>query len=292
MAEGGYACRLDHLEARIEALEKRLEVIEGKLGLDKMVPGQGEDSVQAQNELRLTRVERAVQSKELYSTVAGKGRASRVAARAIQRVPLQVLAPLPAPRPVPVSVRSGTSGEEADQWKGLRKGAVTVMGSSMVRGVGQHLENQSHFCDSICYPGARIEDITRKVQLLKDKPDSHMVFMVGTNNLVNDQHEVMLEKYGKLIATVKEKKFRKASIVSILERADKWMHTDRREFIDCKRIGMNLDLAEMCAENGLEFVDVGIDAESMLTWKGLHLNERGQDFVAERIFKHCRKYLN
>lgn len=264
---------MSHLEARLEAMERRLDVIEAKLGLGK---------VEDQSEVRLARVESAVQLKELYSTVTGRGKASRLAARGSVKVS----------DPIAVQVSSGTSGEVAEQWKGLQKGAVTVMGSSMVRGVGQHLEDQAHFCDSICYPGARIEDITTKVELLKDKPDSHMVFMVGTNNLVKDQQEVIMKKYGKLIDKIKEKKFRKVSIVSILERADKWMDEDRYEITDSKRIGINLDLAEMCSERGIEFVDVSIVAKSMLSWKGLHLNERGQDFVARRIFQHCRKFLN
>ena len=296
--------RLERLEERLDAMERgfsrRLDRIEVKLGLDKIdvdVAGKLMDD-QEQRELRLERIEARVGEKDLYSNVtAGKGKASRVAARATVR-PAAVTVPQPVAQPGRMPVRRGeitkpAAGIEiAEQWRGLPEGAVTVMGSSMVRGIGQHLQDQAHFCDKICYPGARIEDIAKKVEAIGDRPESHMVFMVGTNNLIKDQQETMLEKYGTLIEKIKERNYRKVSVVGILERNDFWMRTDRREFIDCKRIGVNLDLAEMCVENGIEFVDVEIEAQSMLDRKGLHLNEMGQDFVAGRIFKHCRKYLN
>ena len=293
--------RLERLEERLEAMErgfsKRLDRIEATLGLTKIDADAGKlMDDREQREFRLERIEARVEEKDSYSNVvAGKGKASRMAARATVRpavTPLPTAQPARMPRRRGELIRPAAGTEIAEQWRGLPEGAVTVMGSSMVRGVGQHLQDQAHFCDKICFPGARIEDIAKKVEEIGDRPDSHMVFMVGTNNLVKDQQETMLEKYDKLIEKIKERKYRKVSLVGILERNDFWMHADRKEFIDCKRIGLNLDLAEMCVENGIEFVDVEIEAQGMLDRKGLHLNERGQDFVAGKIFQHCRKYLN
>jgi len=40
--------------------------------------------------------------------------------------------------------------------------------------------------ESLSFGGARIEDIAKKVEEDKEKDDSHVVVMVGTNNLKSD----------------------------------------------------------------------------------------------------------
>jgi GDSL-like Lipase/Acylhydrolase family len=118
------------------------------------------------------------------------------------------------------------------------------------------------------------------------------VFMVGTNNLLNDHPEEICSKYKDLITVIMKQKYRKTSFVGILPRADHWMNKDKEDYIDAKRVAVNMDLAELCSENGIEYVDVEIDKARMLDRKGLHLNYRGQDVVAQKIFKHCQKFLN
>jgi hypothetical protein len=130
------------------------------------------------------------------------------------------------------------------------------------------------------------------VGLIGDKPDSHMLFMVGTNNLVKEHPEDILKKYEDLMAAIKERKYRKVSMVGILTRADREKNEDWIEYVDCKRFTVNMGLEDLCKENGFEYLDADIEGRHMLDWKGLHLNHRGQEAVAKQVFKHCRNFLN
>jgi hypothetical protein len=71
---------------------------------------------------------------------------------------------------------------------------------------------------------------------------------------------------------------------------------------------LNQRLSELCARNGVEFVDPSniydainagkpaqerrrIETRVLDRW-GLHLNEWGQELVARILFKHCVEFLN
>lgn len=67
-----------------------------------------------------------------------------------------------------------------------KKGTVLIIGDSLAREVGNHLQSQHSMFESHAFGGARIEDIAKKVEEDKEKDDSHVVVMVGTNNLKSD----------------------------------------------------------------------------------------------------------
>ena len=84
-----------------------------------------------------------------------------------------------------------------------------IVGDSMIR---HQLEE---FCGRApkrrkryCYPGAKIDDITKALEDItaKEKHDSLYIVHVGTNDVNNTNSEELLEKYKRLIGTLKEKR--------------------------------------------------------------------------------------
>ena len=118
----------------------------------------------------------------------------------------------------------------ADFCKNMQEGAVLLLGSSMARGVGKCLADQNLMYSTLDFSGARIENIRDKVKVIGDRPESHVVIMVGTNNLKYDDAETMLAKYRELIDELNARKYRKLSIVGILQRFDfgKFILDDKR----------------------------------------------------------------
>ena len=95
--------------------------------------------------------------------------------------------------------------------------------------------------DRLALDGAKIEDITKKVEELKDN-ECHIILMVGTNNLKSDGTTMIMSKYKDLVNQLKVKRFKRTSIVEILAR------NDLSNYINNKRIAMNIQLKELCNE--------------------------------------------
>jgi tetrahydromethanopterin S-methyltransferase subunit B len=165
-----------------------------------------------------------------------------------------------------------------------KEGTVLVVGSSMARGVGQHLKADNLMFNKLDFSGARIEDITEKVAVLGDRPDSHVVVMVGTNNLQRDGSVLMMKRYGELVEELKRHRYRQVSLVGLLKRGD--------FSFDSRIMSINCQLKVLCERQGVGFVEVDIDRRRMLGRDGIHLNWRGCEVVARKIFKHSCSHLN
>ena len=161
---------------------------------------------------------------------------------------------------------------------------VIVLGSSMARGVGNCLEHQDDRFQKLDFSGAKIEHIRQKLRVVGDRPDTHLVLMVGTNNLQSDGANVILNKYEDLFMECKKFKYGKVSIVGILHRED------TNEFTEGKRRYVNKKLKELCKVNEVSYLDVKV-GKWMLDQGGLHLNGRGKHHVAKAIFDHT-SHLN
>jgi hypothetical protein len=172
----------------------------------------------------------------------------------------------------------------AEQCAGYKEGTVLLVGSSLARGVGQHLKADNLMFDRLDFSGARIEHIREKISVLGDRPASHVVIMAGTNNLETDGIDVMMKKYSELVDVLKKQKYREVSIVALLKRGD-WR-------LDGKILQINRRLKALCESHGIGFVAAEIDSRRMLGRDGVHLNWRGCECVARAIFKHSCKCLN
>ena len=183
------------------------------------------------------------------------------------------------------------------------EGTVLLLGDSMTRGIGDMLHKDNVMFRTKTYGGARIEKITRLLkqkQVEKINKDSHLVVMVGTNNLKSGTTENIARRYKELVSEMKKLSCRKLSMIGILTRGDE------DEWLQGKRISINLSLQNLCEENEIEFMDTvhmydsicareNIDRNrvelEVLDENGLHLNEWGKDQMARSIFKHCIKYI-
>jgi hypothetical protein len=172
----------------------------------------------------------------------------------------------------------------AEQCAAYKAGTVLLVGSSLARGVGQHLKAQNPMFDKLDFSGSRIEDIREKFAVLGDRPDCNIVVMVGTNNLERDRPDVMMKKYGELIDELKSHQYRAVSIVALLRRGD-WK-------LDGTIAAVNRRLKALCENRGIGFVEAQVDRNRMLAGDGIHLNWRGCECVARAIFKHSCRSLN
>ena len=159
-----------------------------------------------------------------------------------------------------------------------------MVGDSLARGVGTKLEQQSHMVTTRSRGGARIENVTEEIELLKDNPDRHLVILVGTNNVQNETSETIRTKYKSLLETSKKVKNRRVSVIGIPRRFDLSGYQNSR------RIGVNLQLEKMCSELEIDFIEHE-PYRSRIARDGLHLNHVGQDELARKIFEHCKSFL-
>ena len=149
-----------------------------------------------------------------------------------------------------------------------------IVGDSMIR---HQLEE---FCGRApkrrkryCYPGAKIDDITKALEDItaKEKHDSLYIVHVGTNDVKNTNSEELLEKYKRLIGTLKEKRS-KFIVSGILPRIGA-----ENQFYN-KAFSTNDRLKSLCSKENVEFLNLWnhfYDQRILFNHDGLHLNPVG-----------------
>ena len=149
-----------------------------------------------------------------------------------------------------------------------------IVGDSMIR---HQLEE---FCGRApkrrkryCYPGAKIDDITKALEEItgKEKDDSLYIVHVGTNDVKNTTSEELLEKYKRLISTLKEKRS-KFIVSGILPRIGA-----EKQFYN-KAFSTNDRLKSLCSKENVEFINLWnhfYDQRILFNSDGLHLNPVG-----------------
>lgn len=172
----------------------------------------------------------------------------------------------------------------ADKFKKKAKDTIVLIGDSLARGVGAKLEQQSHMVTTRSRGGAKIENITEQIGLLQQNEGRHLVVLVGTNNIQNENSETIKLKYRSLLETCKKVKNRRVSVIGIPQRFD------LTDYQNSRRIGVNLQLEKLCKEFDIEFI-LHEPYRSRLAKDGLHFNYTGQDELARKIFDHCMNFL-
>ena len=124
-----------------------------------------------------------------------------------------------------------------------------------------------------CYPGAKIDDITKALEDItaKEKHDSLYIVHVGTNDVKNTNSEELLEKYKRLIGTLKEKRS-KFIVSGILPRIGA-----ENQFYN-KAFSTNDRLKSLCSKENVEFLNLWnhfYDQRILFNHDGLHLNPVG-----------------
>jgi prefoldin subunit 5 len=160
---------------------------------------------------------------------------------------------------------------------------VIVIGDSNMRNVGKNLVTQSKKYVAISRSGARIEDVNELLEEEAGKDAETCVVELGSNNLLVEEKDTIIERYKKLIEDLKQRR-KRIIMLGILPRKD------ASRFIDIKRMEINMILQGLCRTEGIEFLDVEFSANRLgyLAKDGLHLNWSGADMVARKIFHTVR----
>jgi hypothetical protein len=300
-----FTCRMCVQDTRLEKLEARVDVLTGKFEelvgckLQEMMDEEGQKvaaigCLVEKLETEIGEVASKVAVDEMWveerlskvESLAGDS-LSKVAVMESQMAKLVQEWPTPAESKAMRVRQESTSPKVSfqDRVKNMPSESVLVVGDSMARGLGKCLENDGGgMVKSIAYGGAKIEDLETRVWRLGDKPESHLVLVVGTNNLCKEGSEVIRKRFQSLMGELRKHRFRKVSFVGILRRKV-------NSYLDSRRMGINLMLRRMCEENGMGFVDEDVDL-GHLARDGLHLNAEGADYMARAVFSHYRQYLN
>jgi hypothetical protein len=319
--------RLNEVSARMVVLDDTMTMIGDKIvkveTRQGIVEGSVADIVVKQSEFEELMEERtyatvvsrksmkAGSGSDVRGTVTENTRVGAVSGRGRAGTVLDKISTEPVVGTSKVSVGSAGNGDNTSSvpgsgnMMGRKNGMVVLLGSSMARGIGCRLEREDERFRTQSYGGARIEQISWKLRQgmvrVLDDSGTHLVVMVGTNNLATDDSELILSKYGDLIKAMSEVDCRERSIVGILTRADE-DNSMRR-----KRNVVNYGLEQLCVNNGIHFIDpwkmyVEINGNSayrhevtairLLDRGGLHLNGWGQVEISKKIFDHCKSYLN
>ena len=171
-----------------------------------------------------------------------------------------------------------------EKFKNKAKDTVLVVGDSLMRGVGKKLQTNSNMFSSICIGGAKIDDVAEVIDHLKDNDDRHLVLMVGTNDIKTVGSEEVFRNFEKLMGKCTSVKNRVVTMIGIPTRYD----IDNT--VSSRRINMNIRLQKLCEETGVKFLEYEC-YRSRVGRDGLHLNERGQEELAMKVFTHCKHFL-
>ena len=277
-----------------ESSESKIEKSEFKIVLSKKSQRQQKAELKKSSESRF--FEHAATVNEIRSEVARKTEQAK------SRVRLSV-----GGRTEPKTVESENSqtenkaGSFAEACKD-RVGQFVVLSDSMLRGIISKLARDNPIFTGRAIGGAKIEDI--KEQIVSDRVSvvgKHAVLCVGTNNLIVDGSEMIMRKYRELFESLRAKNCKRVSIVGMFYRSDV------EEYLDSKRVSVNLRLGELCREFGYIYIcprevlgrlsisekkTVSDVMRRVLNSSGLHFNVWGQNRLARLIFQSCVKYLN
>ena len=94
----------------------------------------------------------------------------------------------------------------------------------------------------------------------------------------------MMKKFEDLVDACMEVKSRKVTIVGIP------LRYNVSSYLQSKRIGLNRRLSALCEDSGVEFLSFEPERHWVLRDR-LHLNARGEQELARKIFSHCKYFL-
>ena len=106
---------------------------------------------------------------------------------------------------------------------------------------------------TVCLSGAKIEDVTERVrQVMGNGYGGSILVHVGTNNAEKEGTTAIIEKYRKLICTLKGVRVGQIVLSGILP----IMGNRGKYNKNCRRMAINTLLHKLCMEEGIGFVDM------------------------------------
>ena len=106
---------------------------------------------------------------------------------------------------------------------------------------------------TICLPRAYIEDVTETVgQVMGNGHGGSILVHVDTNNPEKEGTTAIIEKYRKLVCTLKGVRVRQIVLSGILP----IMGSRGKYYKNCRRMAINKLLQKLCMEEGIGFIEM------------------------------------
>ena len=136
--------------------------------------------------------------------------------------------------------------------KGKERKVRVVMGDSIDRKLDKII-NRGGGDVTVCLPGAKIKDVTERVgQVMGNGYGGSILVHVGTTNAEKEGTTAIIEKYRKLICTLKGVRVGQIVLSGILP----IMGSRGKYYKNCRRMAINTLLHKLCMEEGIGFVDM------------------------------------
>jgi len=155
------------------------------------------------------------------------------------------------------------------------------MGDSILRKTDTRLSKGKDIV--VCLPGARVEDITERVdKVVGAGKGGTMLVHVGTNNVEREGTVRTVGRYREMVRKIKKTGVGQIILSGILPVIEERGETLR----NCRRMAINAQVEELCKEEGVGFLDLwGYFVGQVDMYKGdrLHLNRRGIAVFSENL---------
>ena len=129
-------------------------------------------------------------------------------------------------------------------------------------------------------PGAKIQDIRKKLAEECHKTKHGIIVHAGTNNLVSEEANKAAEEMEKLVLHAK-KKAENVAVSSVVARYDNRVPQSRVT-------DFNNLVKKLCTKHNISFIDNSDIEQSMLNGSNLHLNYKGDKVLGKNLCAYLR----
>ena len=174
--------------------------------------------------------------------------------------------------------------------KGKQRKVEVVMGDYIVRKLDKIINRGDDV--TVCLPGAKIEDVTERVgQVMGNGYGGSITVHVGKNNAEKEGTTAIIEKYRKLVCTLKGVRVGQIVLSGILP----IMGSRGKYYKNCRRMAINTVLHKLCMEEGIGFVDIWanfVQRDDMFMNDGLHLSGKGAALLGSEVIMKAQAQLS
>ena len=133
--------------------------------------------------------------------------------------------------------------------EGVRKRARVFVGDSIVKKTDRVLNKGDDMV--VCLPGAKIEEITERVENIVGSGKGRSVLVhIGTNNIEREGTTAIVRKYRQLVRTRKQTRVEQVILSGILSVIGRRGHRYR----NCRGMAINMLVQKLCRKEEVGFV--------------------------------------
>ena len=168
-----------------------------------------------------------------------------------------------------------------------QKTRLTIVGSSMVRGLGQMVSSDD--IDSCCFtnPGAKTDHIKGKIGQLTRPTDDVILLQIGSNNIPDDPVLTLIDKLDDVIDEVRQMRPLSQVIVAPIP-----LRIDSLSYLNNEIKRVNEFIRDKCSKDeNLHFLYQGFTYNEY-SRDGLHLNRNGKALYAQNVRRLVRQIIS